>query len=363
MTILALFDTLVVPLFSALVCFFAYHFVKALIKRRIDSPYNKILPAPIIKNFELSKDSNILEYCHDFKKVRHFAKLENSKATYNVGSPFITEFFSHPHNVLNKYIPEVQQFSLTASLSSPPNTVLYTYPIHQKFSKFVFRNFFSNFQKIEKLISEHLVNIIENEALYIGNNTFDVNNIFEDALFISKEIGISFTPLYFYLIFVAITIFNLYNNCCYLSHFVQRYPSSMAKLRLVIRFLEKMPYLDASMIESARLTGTGPTLRISTSNFFLSNGFKIPKNSSVKFNPFTYSRDPGIFFNDPHDFIPERNILENVKLSEPSYRNIIWGYKIVQEDEDAFFHGGYVFREVVSRAKKQILLKHPNDYL
>ncbi|PVV02772.1 hypothetical protein BB560_002767 [Smittium megazygosporum] len=91
---------------------------------------------------------------------------------------------------------------------------------------------------------------------------------------------------------------------------VKKYGNSLTR-----KVIDEMKYLEASFLESIRLSGESKYLRISERDIFLSNGSKIKKSSFVKFSTFCYNHDISIHGSNPYVFWPERHLLPSTDSS------------------------------------------------
>ncbi|PVV04508.1 hypothetical protein BB560_000992 [Smittium megazygosporum] len=420
------FDNFVLFMYFSAFVYVGNRLLKRLIINEISDTVSKCPKVYKMKNYELSENSNILEYCYELRKDNQVAKIEKSKADYTLGTPFLTEFFSIPPKVLNSYKADLLECMLATQ-------------VHRILFEAIMKATFLNVQKVEKLIIESLADKIQSENSYFGNGIFIIRDIRVLIEQICREIVISqfygeadlrdpsidsiytgifklpstysefslekyltikakkYLKLHNTLLSSAIsniryTSVNVFNKsilelfletgvykdyslniisyvCIAFNWFFTKYignnlsniimdmylhPNVWSRVvyeqRKYIKLngetisthaLDQMVYLDATIVESNRLAGCN--------HFKLSNGISIPKDSFIKFNVFTYNRDPRVFSEIPHDFIPERNILSQTKLS----------YRFFYEKEDAEYrHGGYIFKEFSEHANRILYVKN-----
>ncbi|PVV02207.1 hypothetical protein BB560_003348, partial [Smittium megazygosporum] len=147
------------------------------------------------------------------------------------------------------------------------------------------------------------------------------------------------------------------------------------------KILDRMKYLDAVLLESMRLSGSGQSLRMLEKDVYLSNGIKLKKSSLVKFSNFIYNNDYKVHGPNSYAFWPERFLLASQKFTESSKTNIVWGigwkkcpycdyaalslklfisiflrkYKIISDSSGpASQHQGYVFDESNFHSKSDL---------
>ncbi|PVU91340.1 hypothetical protein BB560_003477 [Smittium megazygosporum] len=129
------------------------------------------LPASV-KNYELSSDSNLLEYLSEFKKTGYVSKFIGSKSDLNLGKPHLKLFSGLPEAALSSIRVKKKAFYKDWSNKAYFEAV----KLNSIIRYFVYSNASNSLLEIEYVIHQ---NINKNSDLFLQNKYVFVENIFD----------------------------------------------------------------------------------------------------------------------------------------------------------------------------------------
>ncbi|PVV02767.1 hypothetical protein BB560_002769, partial [Smittium megazygosporum] len=259
-------------------------------------------PLPkLLKNYEVSADSNLLEYIEDSKKAEHVFRFIDSRSDLNVGNPHLRSLSSLPENVFSKHRVQLLIFNK----SWTPKTYFETQGFHKLIKYIVSVNTPNYLKQFEHIIHENINIELDN---FLQNDYVLIEDVFSFVNEILADIDISLSPETFKKLEIE------------QNRIIAKYGKEIS-----IRQIDEMTYLDAAIIESVRLGSNHMSMKQTLCDIFLPNGVLIPKHTFVKLNRIAHNRSSRVFNKKPHDFIPERHFELGTKLDVTSKTNMLWG--------------------------------------
>ncbi|PVV02730.1 hypothetical protein BB560_002808 [Smittium megazygosporum] len=313
--------------------FLFFKLLKFVSKWLILRQYRKNPFAVIIKNYERSADSNLLEYIEVFKKSEYVSKFIGSKTDLILGKPYLKLFCGLPESTLSQMKVYIKAFHKNWSNS----THFESQKLNRRLMPIISSNFETSIQKVEYIIHENLnkdfLSFLENGDTLIDIAIWQCYGENQEELAIPNDAFYTSIPTYFYL-FVTLLGYAFSNFLVDISLSKQIFQKLENEQRMImerharmitIEQLDEMVYLDAALTESLRLGNNKMSIKEALCDIFLPNGVFIPKKSLVQFNTISHNRSASTFNGHPHEFIPERHPELGTKLDVTSKTNLVWG--------------------------------------
>ncbi|PVV05296.1 hypothetical protein BB560_000187 [Smittium megazygosporum] len=339
------------------------------------SPHEK--PLSTIKNYEITQNSNIIEYINALKRKEDVASIKHSVTNYTLGSSVFSEMYHFPQAIMNELKPRYKPYKLQNDVItfSRKSYIIYTRGLGYNYLNLNNQGiaYIDNLFDFVKNVLYDVANSINSVLLFpssysesilhkvVKQREFKKSTLNTSKKFIKNytemEIRIAMdsrrssnqknsdlttpllesasTTLLSYLVnsikhsypVISNLIIELSMNPDIYYRLVNEQRSIIKTFgnEITEKSLDNMMLLDAAFLESTRLSGTGQPLRQLETDVYLSNGSKLKKNSLAKFNNFIYNRDNRIYEKLPHSFKPDRYLRTSTKFSQSSKNNITWG--------------------------------------
>ncbi|PVV02725.1 hypothetical protein BB560_002816 [Smittium megazygosporum] len=153
-------------------CLIFLNVLKYISKRLIFNQHRKS-PSPVLmKNYELAKDSNLLEYIEEFQKAGYVSKFINSKSDFVLGKDNLHLFNGLPENVFSSIIVSKKVFHKSWTSLNHFESGLYNVNL----APILYKNISRLMQKFEYVIHENINKDIE---LFLQNDHVFIENISE----------------------------------------------------------------------------------------------------------------------------------------------------------------------------------------